>query len=50
MALVQRRHEVYRAWMALVNHVRVDVPDGLADPWELKPYPLFVVVVLELLA
>lgn len=42
--LLKRRHEVYGARQAFLDHLRVNVLDCLADPRELKPNPLFVVV------
>jgi len=41
-------HEVNGAREAFRNHLRVDMLDGLAEPRELQPYPLLIVVVADL--
>ena len=50
MELSGRGHEVDRAGKAFLQHIGVYMFDGLAEPGELKPDPLFVVVKLNFLA
>lgn len=50
MELSGRGHEVDGAGKAFLQHIGVDMFDGLTEPGELKPDPLFVIVKLNFLA